>query len=827
METLHLLSNAHLDPVWQWQWEEGAAAALSTFRVAVEFCEKNEGYVFNHNEALLYEWIEEYEPQLFERIAKQIELGRWHVMGGTFIQPDCNMPSGEALVRQILYGRKYFADKFHKTPKTAISFDAFGHSAGLVQVLKKAGYHSILVKKPHAQELKLPGETFIWKGLDGTEILAHRLPGFYNTPLGKATEIARNWLSANEDIPIGLFPWGVGNHGGGPSRKDLKELNEFRNEHQDIRIIHSTPEAYFEEIDSSGVELPVFEDELNPIEVGCYTSQARIKRKYRQLENEYFSVEKMAAWAAAQEKMKYPAEELNDALRDLLFAQFHDIITGTSVQPAEEDSLNLIGHGLEILRRVRAHAFFALTSGCSAPSEGEQPILVYNPHPYEIDTTVECEFMLPDQNWQHEFSCPVVYCDGKELPSQPEKENSNFSLDWRKRVAFRAKLKPSSMNRFSVFIRKLPEKPQPVTHIQKDRIVFKNEQMTVGISCKTGLVDFYTVDGIDYLKPNAFAPLVIDDIDDSWGAVKHYFRDVVGAFRLMTPEEVARFAGIKTGPLAPVQVIEDGAVRTVVEALMAYGNSYISQKYKLPKVGTEVEVETMVFWNEKTKMLKMSLPTMMNNGKYLGQTVYGVQKLKMTGQEVVSQRWVALNEENRSITCINDCVYGSDCCDGEIRFSLVRSPGYTCSDLSQFGHKGRPVMPEGRFSTRIDQGVHTYRFWFNAGFADERMANVERESLFHNETPFALAMSPSGCGEAVPQGPVIEGSAVQMTAFKKAESDDNYIIRLFEPSGQERSITLSIPGTEIKENITFAPFEIKSYRLDLQNAVLTETDLMK
>ena len=128
MKKVYLLCNAHLDPVWQWTWEEGLAEALSTFRIAADFCEEFDGFVFNHNESLLYEWVEEYDPALFQRIEKLVESGKWHIMGGWYLQPDCNMPSGESMLRQILTGRRYFKKKFGQTPTTAINFDPFGHS---------------------------------------------------------------------------------------------------------------------------------------------------------------------------------------------------------------------------------------------------------------------------------------------------------------------------------------------------------------------------------------------------------------------------------------------------------------------------------------------------------------------------------------------------------------------------------------------------------------------------------------------------------------------------------------------------------------------------
>ena len=145
---MYLLCNAHIDPMWQWEWTEGVGAAISTFRVAAALCEQYDAFVFNHNESLLYQWIEEYEPALFEQIRELVQKGRWHIMGGWFVQPDCNIPHGESIVRQISVGRRYFSEKFGAAPTTAINFDPFGHSRGIVQIMAQSGYDSYIICRP-------------------------------------------------------------------------------------------------------------------------------------------------------------------------------------------------------------------------------------------------------------------------------------------------------------------------------------------------------------------------------------------------------------------------------------------------------------------------------------------------------------------------------------------------------------------------------------------------------------------------------------------------------------------------------------------------------
>jgi len=806
MKKLHLLSNAHLDPVWQWEWEEGAAAAVSTFRAAAEFCEEYEGYVFNHNEVILYKWIEEYEPALFKRIQRLVREGKWNIMGGWYLQPDCNMISGESFVRQILTGKAYFREKFGAEPTTAINFDSFGHTRGLVQILQQAGYDSYIFMRPDEMD-GLPAGDFVWEGFNGSKVMAHKIQGGYNSLMGKSREKVEQWLADHPDESTGLVLWGVGNHGGGPSRVDLEQIGKLMQERDDYEIVHSTPESYFQDVRKKA--LPSYAGDLNPRFVGCYTSMIRIKQKHRQLENELFQTEKMLSAAAMQGLLAYPKGELDEALRDLLTAQFHDILPGTSVQPAEEASIRQIDHGLEIAARLKARAFFALAAGQPKAALKEYPILVYNPHPFPVKGVFECEFMLEDQNWKEEFSMPLVYRDGELLPCQPEKELSNLNLDWRKRVVFEAELAPSSMNRFDCRIQMLDAKPLPQLTEKDGYYRFETADLRVAVNARTGLIDEYVAGDVSFVKPNAFAALVVKDNEDPWRMDTHVFGQVEGTFALMNEEDSGTFSGVKH-PLPAVRVIEDGEVRTVIEAVFRYGSSTLVQAYKLPKRGTEVEVEVRVYWNEKDMMLKLSIPTVLDQGEFLGQTAFGINPLNGEGQETVSQKWVAVEDAGKglAVTCINNGTYGGDFRGGEIRVSLLRSAGYCAHPIGE-----RPIMVQDRFQPRMDQGERKYTFWLNAGELADRRASIDREALARNERPYALSFFPSGEGEKPAPFLRLEDDSIQLSAFKKEERGEGYILRLFEPTGHGGSTTVSLPSLGIREKVRLNGFEFKTFRV--------------
>jgi alpha-mannosidase len=825
-KTLHLICNAHLDPVWLWEWEEGAGEALSTFRTAARFCEEYEEFVFNHNEAVLYKWVEMYEPELFVRIQKLVKERKWHILGGWYLQPDCNMPSGESLVRQILYGKLYFQEKFGVEPKTAMNFDPFGHTRGLVQILKKAGYTSYLFCRPDKKHLTLPSDDFIWVGYDGSEVFTHRARHHYNSERGKARQRIVKWLDENPEQSTGMLLWGIGNHGGGPSRIDLDQLRSLISEDTDWDIRHSRPEDYFEVIGQSADELPRHAHDLNPWAVGCYTTMALVKQKHRQLENAYLFTEKMVSHTSLLGVMDYPREELREALEDLLFCEFHDILPGSSIPQVEAYALQRMDHSLEILSRLRARAFFTLAKGEKKADEGEFPILVYNPHPYPVREIVCCELQPQEPNFNPEvFWLPEVKDSrGKIVPHQLEKENSNISVDQRKRVVFQAELRPAQMNRFSCCLKDVKPEIDTKKH-HKASLDFSSDKAELSISEKTGLVEKYRIKGVDFLLPGAFQALVIEDYPDPWGMKVRAFRNVLGNFSLMSEKEAALFAGVSVPELKPIRIIEDGAVRTVVEALFKYGHSAICQRYKIPKQGHEFEVEVRVLWQEKDRMLKLSVPTAFEDGKCRGQVAYGVEEFSRYEEELVAQKWVGVvsSDQKYALTVINSGTYGFDYAAGELRHSLLRSSAYSAHPVEE----GRPLVPQDRFEIRIDQGERSFRFWINGGEASERFSRIDREALVKNESPMVLFYFPPGTGEQALPSVLVSDGIVQVSAVKMAEQNDWFLIRLFEPTGKERETNLALPFLDLKLDVSLRGFEIKTMAVDMVSREIFEVDLME
>ena len=817
-----LVCHAHLDPVWLWEWEEGLGAALATFRSAADLCERSEGFVFNQNEALLYEWVEEYEPALFDRIRKLVKAGRWQIMGGWYLQPDCNLPSGESMCRQIERGQAYFQEKFGVRPTTAINFDSFGHSRGLVQILTKHGYDSYLICRPDNTFCPLPKNVFEWEGFDGSRVVVRRIPELYNSPLGKAKEYIEKRLAGSGD-EIECVLWGVGNHGGGPSRKDLADLGATEGTLGAWSWQHTTPENYFSVLAAQKAPLPVVTHDLNRWAVGCYTSQVRIKQGHRALENELFRAEKMAAAAAVNGLVDYPANALRDAERDLLISEFHDILPGSSIQAAEEAALRLLGHGREIVARVAARSFFSLLSGQPLANEGTYPVFVFNPHPYEWEAEIDVEFQMENQNWNGTFF-DVAITDmrtGTPVPSQVEKEASNMPLDWRKHVVFRGCLAASAISRFDLRLRELPKKPAPA--FSGDDNIFKvaTGTLEVAICRRSGRMLSLKDHGREYLGPEGCGLEVVRDVADSWVGKLTTLGTVEGRFAALTEAEAGSFAGVVgpdgTGKLGAVRVVEDGPVRTVVEALCGWQNSRAQILYSIPKTGSAVGVEIRMLWNEKDRAAKWSTNLRTPVIDFRGQTLFGVHDLPKDGDECAFQQWCGgFGGDRHGVLLINNGTYGGDCLGNSIRLTLQRSPAYSAHAWEDLRY-----IPTDRFVPRMDQGERIFQFWMIPGDRESLLLSADRLALERNQLPYSLQAFPSGNGVLPLPSLVLDNSKVLLSSLRRDPADKGWIFRLFNPTGQTQSAVVSCLNHKVG-SFALAPYAFENGGLcdEAQKAIL-------
>jgi len=666
--------------------------------------------------------------------------------------------------QQLNLGKEYFEEKFGVYPKTAVNVDPFGHSRGLVQVLCKAGFEAYLFMRPCPKNCKLPADIFRWRGYDGSEIIGHRLFGCYMTLRGMACTKLQEFIAGSREQDIGMVAWGIGNHGGGPSKLDLEELNKYIEQHPEQNIMHSTPDNFFAEIRKSAMELPVHDKEMNFFASGCYTSQVRIKQEHRKLESEFTLTEKMlsAAWVTAG--YEYPKSELRAAALDLAFCEFHDVLPGTGIKAVEDDSLRQIAHGREILSRLRTGAFFAMLQGQKKAKDGNIPLFVWNPHPHPVTTLIECEMQLADQNWDKTFFDIEVFNGRKKMVSQIEQEASNLNLDWRKKIVFEAELPPGAITRFECRPKETPEKPK----LNTGSFVFDNGKMKLRINRRNGLIDSFKIDAKEFVRPGAARVIVMQDTADAWGASVKSYKKRIGAFSLMTHAEASDFAGFK---LAPVRVIEDGAVRTVVEALFKYKQSTLRMQYYLPKKGVEIELRMQINNRQPNCMYKMSWPFIDKKSECVAQDIFGRKDIPVSREEKVFSQWFAaksvINDIALAIIC--DSGHGLDFFRGEMRYSLLRSPCYSALPLGA----ARPLLGEDRAYDHIDLGQRDFRFKIYGGAENELLPEMDKKAMLFAEAPPSILFYPGEAGKEIAAQALVRlsDSPAVMTCCRRSNCD--------------------------------------------------------
>ena len=796
---IHLICNAHIDPIWLWEWEEGAAEAISTFRTAARLCEENDDFNFCHNEALLYEWVKEYEPELFERIQKLVKEGKWAIIGGYYLQPDCNIPSGEAMIRQIEAGNEFFKKYFDLTFKTACNFDSFGHSRGLVQIMKKMGYENYLICRPTIHnKISIPNE-FSWVGYDGSKINTRRHYELYNSALGHALDKVKYNIESFKEDPL-MILWGVGNHGGGPSEKDINDINSYKDKKDlTVEIIHSTPDKYFKDAKDHFNKNEVSVS-LWPCNTGCYTSMSLIKQKYRLLERELFNAEKISTSAHLIANMDYPLDELKEAEKDMIFCQFHDILPGTIIKNAETAALRRLDHALEILSRVKTRAFFKLSNQIKYTANGNYPIFVWNPLPYKTKRTIEVEFQLKDQNWEDNFTFMHVYDrNGNLLKSQIEKEGSNLNLDWRKHVTFEAILEPMSVNAFECVPYKV--NTLPVYKEESGIKIFKCGDLDITFDFDKGFITSIKKNKKEYINGDAFTLNVFTDTEDPWGMTQdERLCELIGRFNLADIKTGTKLTGTEK-PIKSSRIIEDGDIRTTVECVYTYDMSDAIVKYTFNKFESVVDIEYKVLFNENSKCLKVEIPSNIK-GKLIGQEMFGEEELSTSGNEVIFHDYVGLFNENDGMFVVNNGTYGGSFENDKLYISLLRTAAYTGHPIND-----RPVLKQDRHTDRIDIGYREFKFRFSIGKND-----VAEKMAYENENKITSLSFFTYGGNSINGEPLIKVSNPYVEVVSLRMKDNKLCARFYNGTNQTQECTIDIKKLGITKKIKLDKYEFEEYK---------------
>lgn len=793
---VYMIGNAHIDPVWLWRWQEGLAETLATCRSALDRMDEFPDFVFTRADAATYRWIEQAAPDMFEDIKRRVAEGRWSVVGGWWEQADCNIPCGESFVRHELYGKRYFGEEFGIDVSVGYNVDSFGHNAGLPQILAKAGIGFYVFMRPGVREKELPGSVFIWEGRDGSRVLAHRLLEPYCTGAEDVAEHIRMAIESRlEGSRTAACFYGVGNHGGGPTRESIELILSMQRDNKyGAEPVFGTLEQFFGDIESEKLDLPIVRGDLQHHAVGCYTAHIEFKRLNHRAECRLIAAEKYSAMAKMLTSHKFPKDVFAEAWRSVLFNQFHDVLAGTSIEPAYDDARDEVGGAIAVAEREIAFALAKIAGYVNTQGEGS-PYVVFNPNSFEVVSPI---FIDSNLNSARDINGRMFH-----LQKVSQVFESTAGRD--------AKVFVDSLPAFGWKLYYLGDWNASVQ--SNLRILRDDEKSSLCVS--NGLITIVADDqlgaikqirderlGCDLLR-SPVSLVVMEDLSDTWSHGVERF-----------DKEIGRFVGNAW------HVVENGSVRTVIRSESSFGDSRLWTDVLLYDGLPYTEVRIVCDWHEKHKMLKFELPFDLKDVTVETEASYAFVLKDADGVEEPCQRWVSLMGEcggsKVCVSVINDGTYGYDAFGGRLRMSLVRSPIYAF-------HDPRKVEFD-KYYRYLDQGLHSWRFIIlPSSFGFRSYDTIECSATLNIPPEVVETYRHNGILPAENSLISVDAPNVIVCVVKECEDDDSIVVRMLETCGNLSNVVLNVFGHKFVVHIE--PWELKTFKI-VGDAIL-EVDLLE
>lgn len=801
---VHMIGQAHLDPVWLWRWTEGRAEALATSRSAVDRLNEHADFHFTRGEAQVYRWIEEEDPALFAEIVRLIRDGRWHVVNGMIVQPDMNLPQGESFVRHFLLGKAYMIEHLGVEPHVAYCVDSFGHAGTLPQIFIKCGCDCYVFMRPGPHEKDLPSSVFWWQGPDGSRVLAFRIAATYGTPEADHTahiEATLREKPAALDHTMCFF--GVGNHGGGPTRAQIENVKSIAAERQDVEIRFSSTDAYFTAIKPQASVLSIVADELQYHAIGCYSANSALKRAHRQAECELLVAERMAALAQLWVRRPVPQERLNELWWMLCFHQFHDILGGCTIKEAADEALMALGGITLGARKIANDAGRAIAAQVDTRGPGGAFIL-FNPFPYPLDTYVQYEPWTEWQAWDAGSWGLVDEC-GQPVIHQPVEASAAAGSNGLTRLIFHAQLPPLGYRTYH-FAPRLPRGENfPAVHadptgLQNDRLIVRLDPSNGQI---TSCVD--RVSGLEWVGDGGWnVAQVLEDTSDTWAHGVRCF------------EEAGRgVIGLFEHPKITVCEAE-GSLRASLLVERRFGSSYWLQQIALYAGKTEIVIHNWLFWQGQWRTVKLAFDVAVDGPRAFHDVPFGWLERLCDGAEVPVQMWSDVRgysntsdtEHLLGLAVLNDGKYACDVNGSTLRVTILRSPPYAYHIPHILGSKRRYDW--------LDQGLQEFTLVLRPHIGDWRDAGIVQRARELNLPPVTITThSHPGSLPAVGSWGALNAKDLEITALKAAQDGHGYIVRLADQHGRGGQGDLLWQKEKIP--LSLNPFEVTTLRLSRRN----------
>lgn len=782
--TIHAAGNSHIDMAWLWPWTETVEVVRNTFRSALDLMREYPDFKFTMSSARTYVWMEEKYPDLFKEVQQRVREGRWEVIGGMWVEPDLNMPGGESLVRQILVGKRYFKDKFGVDVKIGWNPDSFGYNWQLPQIYKKSGMDYFVTQKLlWAHEFTtFPYKLFWWEAPDGSRILTY-FPHDYAAgidPVQMAKDLSV-WIpsiygtDAKQRSEM-LHLYGVGDHGGGPTRTMLDTATRWMK--PDVvypGLQFTTASSFFNDLQTKlpTMQVPTWRDELYfEYHRGVLTTQAETKKRIRTTEELLLNAEKFSALSTLYGR-NYPSEDFNRDWKRLLFDDFHDILPGSGIAVNYLDAKRNLEDVGRSGRAILNGSLSEIAAHINTEGPGV-PMVIFNSLSWARREVIETEAQLPGVATQVE----VLDKTGKPVPSQL------ISMD---RETHRARLlllaNIPSLGYGTYFVRGVTKRALSQAAVKTPRDSLENEFVRLVVDSQTGcMTSLYDKRS----KKESLSPSETDTggpTSSVCGNLLQTFRDKPKRWDAWNIDADFEKEHWDLDKADEVTLVESGPLRAVLRVKNHFQNSTFVRDIILTAGSPRVDVKTIADWHEKHILLKVAFPLSAHNEKATFEIPYGSVERPTTRRtpaeqakfEVPGLRWADLSDAGHGFSLLNDCKYGYDAKGNVLRLSLLRSPEWP--------------------DPHADEGRHEFIYSLYPHGGTWREAQTVRRGYELNYGLIAVpATNHSGALAAEHSFVTVQPDGVVLTAMKKAEEDDSLILRFYEWAGKEADVKLQLPA---------------------------------
>lgn len=781
MPVFYAVGNAHLDLAWLWPMAETYRKTERTFAAQLRLIEEYPEYKFIQSQPASYEMCKKNYPELFARIKEAVKGGQWIADGAMWVEPDTNMASGEALIRQLIHGKRYYKEEFDVDSKVLWLPDTFGYTAALPQILKGCGVDYLVTQKifwSYNEGDQFPYHYFTWQGMDGSEIVSFLPTSYtYRTDPIEANNIWKNRTQL-QDLDAFLMPYGYGDGGGGPARDYIEYAKRQEDLEGSVKVKMAGPMEFFRDMEEKGGPVNTYVGELYfSAHRGTYTSQAAVKKNNRRSE---LAMREAELWSslAAERGLHYDLEKADALWKEILLHQFHDILPGSSIGRVYEEAKKAHQAILDGAAELLDQALEALTE-----EKKEGAVTVWNSLSFDRKALVE----LPEA-----FAKGAKTLEGEAVPVQKTAEG------------VKAVVEIPSCGAVSLVPAEGAASEDTVTVEEKeDGYVMENSQVRAIVNNRGEVVSFvlkesdreFAAEPMNRFRLYKDVPRMFD----AWDIDSNYILQEVEAVTEVSVEKVS-----------------DG-IEGVVKVTGRLSESSFVQYIRLAADSRRIVFDTEVDWNELHRLLKASFPVDVYAENGINEMQFGyverpAHRSKLYDKdrfEVCNHRYSALCDGSHGAAVLNDCKYGISMNGNALELTLLRAAA--CPEM------------------RADQGQHSFTYAFTAwegSFAD---SDVVRQGYEVNVKPAVSA----GAGKRFSAVTVDKANVILDTMKPAEDGSGDIILRLYESkkaaTKAEVSLNFGVGKAylcDMLENVTeevtvndgkivlpFRAFEIKTIRI--------------